>query len=235
MLAGQEQVQEHAKSINISHRCDRVTGNLLGGREQRRKASATFERQLSGRRVSFFREQFGDAEVEQFHISVGSDHYIGRFDVAMHDQIGVSMRDSIQDVEKQANTGVDVEPVVIAITVHRLALAIFEDEVSLPLGGNAGVDHLRDVGMRKTSEDVSLTPEAFGAGLRHGEIQKFNSDAALETAIASFGQPHCSHSAVADRRNKRVRPNSLTGESGLPAHNQRVFQKVLVCSGNLLV
>ncbi len=46
-------------------------------------------------------DQLGDAEVEQLHLSIGADEHVRRLDVPVHDQVGVCVRDRLEDVEEE--------------------------------------------------------------------------------------------------------------------------------------
>ncbi len=61
----------------------------------------------AARHVAVALDQLGDAEVEQLDLTVGADEHVGRLDVAVDDQVGVGVRDRFEDVEEQAEAGLD--------------------------------------------------------------------------------------------------------------------------------
>ena len=119
MLAAEQHVEKDAQRIHIRGRGDRPAGELLWrgilGRQCR--TGVTRERARSGRRITprgVALEQLGDAEVEQFHLTIHADDDVRGLDVTVHDQVGVGMRDRLQDVEKQAQAALDPERVLAA-------------------------------------------------------------------------------------------------------------------------
>ena len=120
MLAAEQHVEKDAQRIHIRGRGDRPAGELLWrgilGRQCR--TGVTRERARSGRRITprgVALEQLGDAEVEQFHLTIHADDDVRGLDVTVHDQVG-GMRDRLQDVEKQAQAALDPERVLAAST-----------------------------------------------------------------------------------------------------------------------
>ena len=67
-------------------------------------------------------QQLGDAKVQQLDLSVVANQHIGGFEIAVHNQIGVSMGYSVGDVEKEAEARLHAEPLLITIAVDVVPL-----------------------------------------------------------------------------------------------------------------
>src|ERR1700730_975847 len=83
---------------------------------------------------------------------------------------------------------------------------IFENEIGLARRRNSGIDKLRNVRMRKPAQNTPLTFEScLTASAHQCYVQELNCYLAFETSIAALREPHASHTALPDRRQKRVR------------------------------
>src|SRR5215469_15954904 len=160
MIAGEEQIQQHTKCINVRSRRDRATSHLLGRGKLWRQSSPTFKReQCCSSGTVLLAEQLGNAEIQQLHLPVVSDEHIGRFDVAVDDQIGMSLGDGTEHVEEKLDTAIDVQHVVVAVFVYVFSLDVFEDEIGLSIRGDARIRQFRDVGMGELSKDSAFALE----------------------------------------------------------------------------
>ena len=121
-----------------------VTGSarhLLGGcvsRSQRPSAFAREQRGVAG--AAFFFEQLGNAKVQQLHLAVIPHQHVGGLDVAVDDQVGMGVGHGGQHIEKEADARLHVELVFVAILVDVHAVDIFEDEIGLPVRGDARIE-----------------------------------------------------------------------------------------------
>ena len=172
-------------------------------------------------------EQLGDAEVEQLDPTVRGDQHVGRFEIPVHDEVRVRVRDRRQDVQKQADTRGDAELSAVAVAVDLLAVDVLQHQKGLADRREAGVDEMRDVRVRQPREDVALSRETLFAGVADQRgVQQLHGDPALESAVAAFGQPHASHASLADRLDEAVRADLHAGERGPRGEDiGNVFQK----------
>lgn len=154
----------------------------------------------------------------------------------MNDQVRVGVRHRAEHVEKQSNTSFDVELLGVTVSIELLALAVLEHEVWLTCGRDTRIDHLGDVRMNEPSEDLPFPLEPLRSGLSNGEIQKFDRHAALEAAVAAFGEPYRSHSSLPDRRYKLVSSDGLISERRSETARQgRLFEKSLLVELAMLI
>src|SRR5215470_4688517 len=139
--------------------------------------------------------------------------YVCGFDVAMHNQIGVRMGHRIQDVKKKTYPGFDIQIIFAAVMVNRQTLHVLKNQVGMSRGGNARIKQLGNAWMGKSREDRALSSEPVLATTAcQRKIQELDCDLAFESAIVSFGKPHGSHAAMANRGNERVSTDGLTSQ-----------------------
>ena len=144
-------------------------------------------------------EQFRDAEIEQLDVAVDADEHVRGLEIAVHDQVGMRVRDGREDFEKQAKAGVDIQPVLVAVAIDPLAFDVLEDEIRLSRRRHARVDEVGDVRMAEAGEDVAFAPESLLARPAHERhVQQLDRGSSFEAAVAALGQPHAAHAALAD-------------------------------------
>src|SRR5262249_11870130 len=114
-----------------------------------------------GRRCRFVFEELGNPEVEQLYLAAAGDEHIRRLDVTVDNQVGMGVRDDCQNVEKQADSRLDAERVLLAIGVDIFPFDVLEDQVGLAVMGGACVNQVSDVGMREARENAALAFESL--------------------------------------------------------------------------
>ena len=235
MLAAEEDVQEHAERIHVGRGGDLSAGHLLRRRvlgRERRSAIAGQRARLGGLRMpplGIPLEQLGDPEVEQLDLPIDPDQHVGRLDVAVHDQVGVRVGDSLQHIEEQAETGLDSQRMFAAVTVDAEAVHVLEHEVRLARRRHSRIDEVRDVRVGEPGENVALAPEPLFAGApQQREVQQLDRRAPFEAAVAALGQPHAAHAALTDPRDQAVRTEGLPLQRRQRRARQRngLFQKM---------
>ncbi len=137
MLTAQQLVEQDAQRVDVGGRGNRAAGHLLGRRVARRQHRAALLRQP--RRVLVV-HQLRDAEIQELHRPGMVNQHIRRFQIAMHDQVGVRVRHRRQHIEEQAHAARDRQPPFVAVHVNVIALDELEHEVGLAGIGDAGVD-----------------------------------------------------------------------------------------------
>ena len=144
-------------------------------------------------------QQLGNAEVEQLDMAVDRDQHVGGLEVAVHDEVGVRVRDRLQDVEKETEACLDPQRVVIAIAVDALTVDVFEDEIGLACWRHAGIDEVRDVRVGEPGEDVAFAPEPLFAGAAdQRDVQQLDRGPPLEAPVAALGEPDAAHPTLPD-------------------------------------
>src|SRR5256885_3349659 len=122
------------------------------------------------------------------------------------------MRDSRKDIEEQPDASVDTQVLSVAMAIDRLAIDVLENQKRLARRCYAGVEETRDVRMREPREQHAFAREALFAAAGKRDVKELHGHAAVEPAVASLGKPNGAHAAVSDRRDQRVRADSLTRE-----------------------
>ena len=140
------------------------------------------------------------------------DHHVGGLDVPVHDQIRVRVLDGFEHVQEQAEPGVHVQPVLVAIAIDGQPLHVLEHEIRLTRRRHARVEEPGDVGMREPREDVAFALEPLLAGAPHERhVQQLDGRVSREAAVAALRQPDAAHPAVPD-----VRDHAVGAESAVP-------------------
>src|SRR5260370_20806098 len=102
---------------------------------------------------------------------------------------------------------------VTAILIDVLPLDVFEEQVWLTGGRDAGVNQVRDVGMCETRENIAFAFESFLASApEKRDVQEFDRCVPFEATIAASGQPDGAHSSLANRRLQRVGAHRLSSK-----------------------
>jgi hypothetical protein len=237
MPAGQEQVKKRPQSVDVGRRRDDAGRDLFGSREFGRQRPSGLARQCGCRAtfaLSF--EELGDAEVEQLHVAAAVHEHVGRFDVAMDDQVRVGVGDRFKHLEKELEAPLHTEALRIAIFIDRPAFDVFENQVGLTRGCNARIDQARNVRIRQTRENLAFAPEALlAAPPDEAGVEEFQGGPALEAAVAPMREPDVAHPALADQRIERVRAEDLPGDGGTRNRGRRAFEKAIPTGSESLV
>ena len=78
-------------------------------------------------------QQLRDAEIKQFYFAIGSNQHVRRFNIAMYDQVQMSVRDGSEYLQKEADARLNVKHPTIAVPIDRFAVHILKDEIGLPV------------------------------------------------------------------------------------------------------
>jgi hypothetical protein len=117
----------------------------------------------------------------------------------VHDQIGVGVSHSGEQLQEQREAGRYIQASLIAPGIDRRTIHVLEDQVRLAGSAYAGVEQPGDVGMGQPGKQIAFGPEAgFAPGTAQCERQELDRAGALETTIVALGQPNRSHPALAD-------------------------------------
>ncbi len=129
---------------------------------------------------------------------------------------------------------------VVAIAIDRLAVDVFQDEIRLTAGRDAGIDQPRDIRMVQPGEQAALALESLLAARRAGahqrEIQQLDRGTPLEAAVGALGEPDRAHAALTDRRNQSIGADDVAGEGHLlERRDAAVFEETLFEHGPAIV
>ena len=131
----------------------------------------------------------------------------------MDDETGVGVGDGIEHVEEQAQPPLDGDRGGLAVLIDRLPVDVLEHEVGLAGLRDPRIDEMGDVRMAKPGEDGAFALEPrLTAALDERDVQQLHRGAALEPAVASFGEPHVAAAALADGGEQPVRAKDLARE-----------------------
>src|ERR1700691_1325824 len=121
----------------------------------------------------------------------------------MNEKVCVGLSHCRQHIEKESNTAVHVQLAFVAIPVDSHAVHILEDQIRLAASRHSGIKQLGDVRVGKPAYDAALAFESF-LRRRAGESDAHELDggAALESAVAAFGQPYDTHPSLPNSRNQ---------------------------------
>ena len=143
----------------------------------------------------------GHAEVDDFGhgpiVVIGHQH-VGRLQIAVDDSLLMGMLDCGADGEKQVESLLGAQLVLVAIAGDRDAFDQFHHEVRLAGVGCARFEHFGDVGMVHQRQGLALGLEA-GDDLPgiHAGLDDFQRHFALDR-LGLFGHINCAHAPFAD-------------------------------------
>jgi hypothetical protein len=179
--------------------------------------------------VSATGQQRSDAEIEQLHLALLGHEDVRRLEIAMDDEIAVSVRNGREHVEEQTDALLDAETALVAILIDAFAAHVFQNEVRLATGFDTGIQQTGDVRMLQAGEHSPFTRKALLRWMPDERgIEELHRDLPFEPTIAAMCQPDCAHAAEAERPLQRVRPYGMALETGRKMGTQRRFEELAV-------
>ena len=162
--------------------------------------------------ASSFVEQLGDTEVQQPDLAFLRHEDVGRFEIAMHDEPCMGVRDSLDDLQEQANARVHVEPFTRAVRVDGAPFDVLEGEIRTAAGRDPRLVQARDVGVGKRCQDVALARHPFHeVGTQPCAARQLQRNLTLEQSVRAFSEPDGAHAARADAAQQTVRADDCAG------------------------
>src|SRR4029079_13397257 len=139
----------------------------------------------------------------------GCDEDVPRLDVAVDDEVLVRRVDGAADVDEQAQSRCDVEPVAIAVGSDRQTVDVLHHQIwKLPFR-RAAVEQLRDVRMTQRGEDLPLSDEAPVELLGVGAVaQELDRDLAAVLAVDALGEVYDAHATTTKLAHDAVRADA---------------------------
>src|SRR6185503_10131428 len=226
--ARKELEQYGAEREDIGCRRDRLAEQLLGRGIARRESRAHVTRQRRDV-VTADGQQRGDAEIQQLHLALPGHEDVRRLEIAMDDEIAVSVRDCREHLEEQADALLDAETALFAILIDALAAHVFQNEVRLATGLDAGIEQTRDVRMLQAGQHAPFARKALLRWMPDERgIQELHRDLPFEATVAAMREPHGAHAAEPERPLQRVGPYGVPLEAGRQLRMDRRFEELAV-------
>ena len=107
MPSSEQQVEQHAQRINIRGYGDGLALQLLGSSVLGRQRGSTDGKGCLLFRVVLGLDQLGYSEVQQLYVAVLTHQHVRRFEVAMHNQVGVGRCHRIEYLKKKVDARVE--------------------------------------------------------------------------------------------------------------------------------
>ncbi len=193
--AGQQLHQQQTEQVNIG-----LGGDLAAFVLFRRGVVRSHDRHhAAGCRLAIGVDQFGDAEIEQFHLAVSGHEHVARLDVAMDHQVLVRVGHGVANLQHQVDTPGDRQLPLIAVIEQRRAVDQFQREPWTTIDGHAAIQQARDVRMHQPRQDLALTQEAAQdlVGI-HAALDQLQRHWLPRQARLGFGAVDRTHAAAAD-------------------------------------
>jgi hypothetical protein len=153
--AGEQFVSHHAEREDVAGDAGALAANLLGaGIAGRQHAGAC----QGGIPIGI--EQAGSAEIQQLHRSLGVHQDIGRFEIAVHDQVAVGVVDGVADLQQEFQPGGDRQTAAVAEAVDSLPFDQLGNEERVAGRGYPAVHQARDMRVAQRRQDLPLRLKA---------------------------------------------------------------------------
>ena len=205
MTAGQKPVEDDTEGVDIRRGGDGFAGHLLGCGilGSKREPAFTRERRQLLRARPF--QELGDPEVQQLHLAGARHQHVGRFDVAVHDEVCVRVRHRGEELQEKGKPGLRREALFVAEMIQPGAVDVLQHQVGMSRVGNAGVDEAPDIGMGEAAQRAALTAEPLGTGpVRQRVAQQLDGDFGVVAPVVPAAEPHAAHSPLAERAHEHV-------------------------------
>ncbi len=177
-------------------------------------------------------QRFGDAEIQQLDLLFGRHQHVAGLQVAVHQQLAVGVGHGVGELQEQRQPRRQRQHG--ASTVDGLPDHALHHEIGQAVGGESGVQHVRDVRVRHPRQRLLFLRETFqhGGGI-HAALQHLDRRLADVGAVGALGQPDVAHATRAQPRDDAPRAQQLAFAAGLrrPFRHGRVREEVTVRTG----
>ena len=102
--------------------------------EQGSHGAAAFERELASPQLGLHPREAWQSRSQELDITLVRDEHIGRFNVAVDNQIRVGVRDCARTSRKSVDSRLHSEHALIAKFVNLFSLDVFKNEIWLAVG-----------------------------------------------------------------------------------------------------
>src|SRR5262249_29111026 len=211
--------------VNVARSGDRIASRLLGAGVIRRHHSHRCRRLIPTRTGG---AQLGDAEIQQFYRPGGCHQDVAVLDVAVYDQVAVSVRHGRADFLTQLEALFIRQPASVAVLPDRLAFDVLHHKVRQAFFGRTAVQEPRYVGVIQVGEYLALAQEPpddeFGI---HPGPDQLNSNPFAELIVGPRAQVDRAHSSAPDFAYDLVganpAPDRLIGRWRLQSDGRRLI------------
>ena len=187
---GKQFIQHHAQREHVGGKRNGAAIELF--------RRCVFRRQQHLRGDSAVVQQLGDAEIKQPHATAGIDHDVGRFQIAMHDQIAVRVVDGFAHLAKQLQSFAERQRFRVCVADQVNAFHELHRHVRPSIGRYPAVDQPGNSRVMQSGEDASLVFKLKLAVDRLGANQ-FQCHLLREICVGAVRQIDLAHSAPADQ------------------------------------
>ena len=151
-------------------------------------------------------------------MALGGHDDVRRLDVAMDDELTMSLLQRGADVREEVEAFVDGQPLFVAEAIDVAALDVLHDEIRPAIRGASAVEQLRDVRMTERRENAPFAFEApvdvFGAS---GAFDEFERAALRELDAGAFDEIDRAHAAAPDLANHAPAADALADSASASA------------------
>lgn len=204
-MSGHQAIEDDAERVDVAGGCDRLAAHLLGAREFGSHGPRVGRVRVDCLEVEFGIEQLGNAEIEQLGLAFRGDKNVCRLQVAMDDQLLMSVFNRGADLKKELEPIAYGEIVPIAIFVNWQAGDVLHDKVRQAIFRCAAIEKMSDVRMIERCENLPFASEALQVRLGGAGCSDDLDCDVLEIVIVDpDGLEDTSHSALADFRHHLI-------------------------------
>ncbi|MCO5166527.1 MAG: protein kinase [Planctomycetes bacterium] len=184
-VLAREQLEEHdAERVDVGGRPRVGAAHLLGGHVLRRA-----EGHAGARELRLVVEDPRQAEVGDLRLEVLVEEDVARLEVAVHDPLVVSVRDRARHLGEDPERLAPLEPARDRLA-QVAARGEGHDDVGLPVGRLAGLEHADHVRVGEALEGGRLAAEPLPVARRHVEEQLDRHELARGQAARAVDDPH---------------------------------------------
>ena len=225
--AGEELVEHGAQGVDVRKRRHGVTANLLRAGVVGRHRGA--DRIVGRSRVGS--KQLADAEVEQLGDAIRIDEDVAGFQVAVNDEIAMSVIDSRTDVDEHPEPVVNGQSAIGGKDRQPRTIDVLHDEIGQAVVGGAPVEQTADVRMLQARERLTLATEAREDELGvHARSYQLDGDLHVILIVVPLGEEDGAHTATPELPDQPVRTDAnrlRAGDGGVIERCERLLDPML--------
>ena len=204
-MSGNQFAEHDAEGVDIGGGGDRSALELFGRGIGRGQHDARVLRSIF---VAVGGKQLGDAEVEQFHLALGSHHDVRGLEVAVHDEGAMGGVYGPADLDEQGQSLAQSEPSAARVFDDRGPFDQFEGNEGQAFGRDVAFDQACDAGVLEPGQGAPFVPKAtlFGVAVE-AATEQFEGHLLAHAGLFAFGSEHDRGAAVAEAFEQTERAN----------------------------
>src|SRR5690606_35963186 len=130
---------------------------------------------------------------------------IGRFQIAMNDQVLMCVLNSAADLQEELEPIANIQAMLVAVFVERLTMDVLHDEERLSFCGFSSVDETRDIRMIETCQDLPLRTEALARiAMDRRRVDDLDRNLCGILAIGTLREINSACASVAEYRDQSI-------------------------------